>query len=58
MMLSMGAHLGVHGLQHAGLCPARAWGSSDIPVYQKLAFWIQPSDFRSIANRQSQMRYT
>jgi hypothetical protein len=41
IMMQMRAYLGIHGLQHAGFCRAKHWGFSTLPVYPKLAFWLQ-----------------
>lgn len=44
-MLRTGAYMGIHGLQHAGLCAASdRWAShTRLPVYPRLARWTQPS---------------
>jgi hypothetical protein len=40
-MLMANSHFGVHGLMHAGFCVARKNPRRDLPVYPKLAFWVQ-----------------
>lgn len=43
LSLGMGAHLGVHGLAHAGFCAAsKAYSEiTNQPCYPNLAFWLQ-----------------
>lgn len=40
-MLMARQYLGIHGLMHAGFCVARANSRRNLPVYPKLAYWLQ-----------------
>jgi len=40
--LAARSYVGINGLQHAGFCVIRATPYRALPVYPKLAFWLQP----------------
>jgi hypothetical protein len=40
-MLMARAYYGIHGLMHAGFCVNRANPNRNLPVYPKLAYWLQ-----------------
>lgn len=42
LRLELSRHYGIKGLYHAGFCKLRASSPRDLPVYPKLAFWLQP----------------
>jgi len=42
MHLSANGYLGINGMSHAGFCIVRPNKYSSLPVYPKLAFWLQP----------------
>lgn len=41
VMLMMRQYLGINGLMHAGFCLTRANPRRNLPVYPKLAYWLQ-----------------
>lgn len=42
MQLQWRAYVGIKGLQHAGFCNSKPNNYRPLPVYPKLAFWLQP----------------